>query len=167
MGGLDLVSHLKRRLRSLLVALAVLALSTGAVLAGRGSHPAAPPQTSGPEAADQGDQNEQGDQNAGGEDAETPDAPDTEAPETEAPETKAPETQAPETQAPDAGGAPTQHPDNHGKLVSEAAQADTPSGFDSHGAYVRTVARQNHGADASAKGKATSAAAKAKHPKSN
>ena len=41
--------------------------------------------------------------------------------------------------------APT-HPDNHGKLVSEAAHLDTlPDGFDNRGAYVSSVARHNHG----------------------
>src|SRR5262249_15556228 len=155
-GGLHLVSLLKRRLRSLLVAIAVLALSAGAVLARRGSHPVAAPQSPGTQTADQGDQNEQGDADDQGEDAEAPDAPETEAPETE----------APDTEAPDAGGTGV-HPDNHGKLVSEAAQGPTPAGFDNHRAYGGTVAHQNRGADASAKGKATSAAAKAKQPKSH
>lgn len=41
--------------------------------------------------------------------------------------------------------APT-HPDNHGKLVSEAAHLDIlPDGFDNRGAYVSSIARQNHG----------------------
>jgi hypothetical protein len=146
------VSLLKRRLRSLLVALAVLALSAGAVMAGRGSHPASLPQASGTEASDQGDQNEQGDQDEGNE---------AEAPETEAPD--ADQSESDGTDAPESDAGSGEHPDNHGKLVSEAAHAVTPAGFDNHGAYVRTVAQQNHGADASAKGKATSAAAKTKH----
>lgn len=37
------------------------------------------------------------------------------------------------------------HPDNHGKTVSEAAHAATPAGFDNHGAYVSSIARKNHG----------------------
>ncbi len=38
------------------------------------------------------------------------------------------------------------HPDNHGKLVSEAAHLDTlPPGFDNRGAYVSSIAKQNHG----------------------
>ena len=49
-----------------------------------------------------------------------------------------------------------QYPDNHGLLVSTAAQAPTPAGFDNHGAYVRTVAQANHGHD-------QSAAARTKH----
>jgi hypothetical protein len=42
------------------------------------------------------------------------------------------------------------HPDNHGKLVSEAAQATTPGTFDNHGLYVKSVATANHGQDAKA-----------------
>jgi hypothetical protein len=52
------------------------------------------------------------------------------------------------------------HPDNHGKTVSEAAQATTPAGFDNHGAWVSSVAKQNHGHDTS------SAATTATHGKS-
>jgi hypothetical protein len=43
-----------------------------------------------------------------------------------------------------------EHPDNHGKAVSEAAQATTPDGFDNHGAYVKTIATDNHGQDVAA-----------------
>ena len=48
-----------------------------------------------------------------------------------------------ETETEDA--ATGEHPDNHGKLVSEAAQTETPDGFDNHGALVRSVAQDNHG----------------------
>jgi hypothetical protein len=53
----------------------------------------------------------------------------------------------------DAADAPAvagEHPDNHGKLVSQAAQAATPAGFDNHGEYVKSVATVNagHAADA-------------------
>jgi hypothetical protein len=34
---------------------------------------------------------------------------------------------------------------NHGAMVSEAAQMDTPEGFDTHGAFVSCVARMNRG----------------------
>ena len=44
------MGSLKRRLRSLLIALAVLALSAGVALAGRGSHPIATSQPTGPTA---------------------------------------------------------------------------------------------------------------------
>ena len=45
----------------------------------------------------------------------------------------------------DATTGTTSHPDNHGKTVSEAAQASTPPGFDNHGAYVSSIARTDHG----------------------
>lgn len=35
--------------------------------------------------------------------------------------------------------------DTHGALVSEAAQMETPAGFDNHGAFVSCVARMNRG----------------------
>ena len=35
--------------------------------------------------------------------------------------------------------------DNHGSLVSVAAQMPTPSGFPNHGAFVSCVAKLNHG----------------------
>jgi hypothetical protein len=34
-----------------------------------------------------------------------------------------------------------EHPDNHGAVVSQAAQGDTPEGWANHGAYVSAVAR--------------------------
>jgi hypothetical protein len=43
-------------------------------------------------------------------------------------------------------GAP-EHPDNHGAVVSAAAQGSTPDAFDNHGQYVRSVATANHGHD--------------------
>ncbi len=76
--------------------------------------------------------------------SESPDA--SEAPESEAPESQAPESQAPESEAPDGSsapdaagpqGAPT---DNHGTLVSTAANMATPTGFPNHGAFVSCVA---------------------------
>jgi hypothetical protein len=134
------VSALKRRLRSLVIALAVLALSAGVAMAGRTLHSNTTAPT-GP-TAEQGDQDEQGEE--------------AEAPETD--EADADEAETPETDEPAAGDATDAgvHPDNHGKLVSEAATAPTPDGFDNHGAYVRTVAQANHGHD-------QSAAAKTKH----
>ena len=131
------MTSLKRRLRSLLIALAVLALSAGVALAGRAIHPTGAPAT-GPTVG-QGDQGDQG---------EAEDVDEAEAPETEEPD--ADKAEAPETEAPEADSASGEHPDNHGKLVSEAAGAETPAGFDNHGAYVRTVAQANHGHDAAA-----------------
>src|SRR6185503_3651439 len=104
--------------------LAVLALSAGVALAGRAIHPTGAPAT-GPTVG-QGDQGDQGEAEDGD------------------------EAEAPETEAPEADSASGEHPDNHGKLVSEAAGAETPAGFDNHGAYVRTVAQANHGHDAAA-----------------
>lgn len=51
---------------------------------------------------------------------------------------------------PEAPTAPTvetagEHPENHGKYVSEAAQVETPEGCDNHGAYVRIIARSDLG----------------------
>jgi len=129
------VTDPKRHLRSLVIAFAVLTLSAGAVMADRGTHPG-PTDTAGADAA-QGDQGDEA----------------TEAPETEAPETEAPETEAPkpvDTQAADGGTAPiipATPPDNHGAVVSAAAQTATPTGFANHGAYVRSIAMANHGHD--------------------
>ena len=62
---------------------------------------------------------------------------------------------AEETTDPDADGtdgatvaadaATTEHPENHGKYVSEAAHAVTPEDCDNHGAYVRLVAKSDLG----------------------
>jgi hypothetical protein len=142
-GGPIVVNPLKRRLRSLLIALAVLALSAGVALAGRASHPTTVGQ---PEpAAGQGDASEQGEaaEGADGEQGDDADKSDAETPETEPPETDEADPGAA------ADAATGEHPDNHGKLVSEAAHADTPAGFDNHGEYVRTVAKANHGHDTS------------------
>jgi hypothetical protein len=132
-----IVHSLERRFRSLLLALAVLALSAGVALAGRGSHPIATSEPAGPTS-----QNE----NAGG-DVDESEAPESEAPESEAPDTGTPDAGTPDATTPDAGAPAGQHPDNHGKTVSEAAQAVTPAGFANHGAWVSSIAKQNHGHD--------------------
>jgi hypothetical protein len=44
-----------------------------------------------------------------------------------------------------ATGEQTTHPDNHGADVSEAARATTPGGFANHGAYVSSIALDNAG----------------------
>jgi hypothetical protein len=126
------VSLVTRRLRSLLIALAVLALSATAALAGKTVLSTPHNQVA--------SQQEQGD-----EQPEGSEAPDTdEADESEAPEAPA----ADESTSTDAAAGV--HPDNHGKLVSEAAQSATPDGFDNHGAYVRTIAQDNSGHASSA-----------------
>ena len=154
------MNRLTRTARGLLVAIAALALTGGAVLAARslpsaatpGVQPAAsvsgrtiPANVGAPAAAPNGtpEANDTPDQ------AETPDAEDKD-----------------ET----AGNADRPH--NHGWFVSQAANADTPAGFDNHGAYVSSIARGDDGkpdsaatgADHGAAGKAKSAAAQAAHP---
>ena len=123
------MQFMTRRLRSFLIALAVLALSATVALAGRTAvsaptHPTTDQQQAGP--------------------SEAPEVEESESPESEAPESEAPESPDPsDGDASDAAAG--EHPDNHGKLVSEAAQGETPAGFDNHGAYVRTIAHDNHG----------------------
>ena len=131
------MSLITRRFRSLLIALAVLALSATAALAGRSALSTPHPQVA--------SQTQDGDEQA--EENEAPDTDEAEAPDTEDPETD-------EAKAPDATDtAAGVHPDNHGLLVSQAAQSPTPDGFDNHGAYVRTIAQDNHGQANAAKHK--------------
>jgi hypothetical protein len=134
------VTALTHHFRSLLIALAVLALSAGAALAGRSalSTPARPEQAA-PAAAETGYVDES-------EPSEVPEIEPSEVPENEPIGGSAGDT---------ATGA---HPDNHGKLVSEAAQGATPTTFANHGQYVRTIAQANSG-------QATAATAKTKGQK--
>jgi hypothetical protein len=131
-----------KKLRSLIVAVIVLAMSAGAALAGRSlpraasaglptappppgkTVPVRPPALGGAPATAAA---------AGDDDGEGGDA-----------------VEAPAT-------APTQ-PANHGATVSAAAQGATPAGFTTHGAYVSSIARINAGAAASTKGKTEKAA---------
>lgn len=114
--------HVRRHIRSLLIAMTVLALTAGLV-AGREMPSAA------------GD----GLATAGAAAGKTvpvgPPAP--EAPEAEE-ETTEPE---PELTDPEDG----EQPDNHGSVVSEAARGETPEGFRNHGEYVSSVARSGAG----------------------
>jgi hypothetical protein len=134
------VNLVTRRLRSLLIALAVLALSATAALAGRSVLSTPQNQVA--------SQHEQGDEQA--EESEAPDTDTGEAADGDADESGA-------LDAPAADESTTtdtttgEHPDNHGKLVSEAAQGATPAGFDNHGAYVKTIAQDNHGHATAAK----------------
>ena len=140
---------LTRRLRSLLIALAVLALSAGAVLAGRSalSAPVRPDVavTHADGAGGSGDAEET-------EPGEAPETDQGDTDKTETPEALAPDGAAggADAAAPANAGTAGVHPDNHGKLVSEAAQAPTPAGSDNHGQYVRTIAMDNHGHDTAA-----------------
>ena len=142
------MTALTRRLRSLLIALAVLALSAGAVLAGRSA-------LSAPARPDSAVTHVDGSDTETGETERTEPA---EAPETDPADTPDAETPDADAGAP-AGDTPTAvHPDNHGKLVSEAAHLPTAAGSANHGEDVRAVAQNNHG-------HATSAAATTKHTK--
>ena len=138
------MTALTRRFRSLLIALAVLALSAGAVLAGRSA-------LSAPTTSDRTVTHAEG---SGTETGETEETEPAEAPETETGDTGGATT--PDANAPAGDASTNVHPDNHGKLVSEAAHLPTAAGSANHGADVRLVARDNHG-------QAQAAAAKAKH----
>lgn len=115
-----------RRIRSLLIALVVLALSAGAVSAFR-SLPSA--------AAD-------GLATAGAAAGMTvPARPDA------VPTTRNQDRAESDEDADEDGSAsePATHPDNHGAAVSAAARTTTPAGFDNHGAYVSSIALDNAG----------------------
>jgi len=123
------LSDLIRRFRGLGVAVVVLAMSAGVVFA------AAP---HGQPASDRVPNAET--PTSDNQDEDESEAPETEAPETEAPETEAPDTEEPSEDA-DTDSADAQSTgDNHGALVSAAAQMPTPDGFRNHGAFVSCVA---------------------------
>jgi len=139
------MTRFMRASRGILVAVAILGLTAGIALAGRAN----PASHSMPDAAGPGLQRAAdaagktvpvaapaagADRDAGGSDA-------GQAAENEAPDA---DTAAP---APDAAA---DHPANHGADVSTAAQAVTPTGFDNHGQYVRSVATANHGQEVAA-----------------
>lgn len=112
------------RPRTILAALAALALSAGVVL---GANP--------PAAADHGR-------------STAADASGMTVPPSPPPglEVAAPTPSDEETEEPEATESPEpaengDHPDNHGAKVSEAAQGETPEGWRNHGAYVSAVAR--------------------------
>lgn len=140
------------RFRAFLVAVAVLALTAGAALAGHSalSTPAAAAggleraaEAAGklvPVAVPLDESNEDADEDANEEE------PATDEPAADEPS--------------DPAGA--EHPDNHGKTVSEAATGETPADFDNHGEYVRSVATDNHGQDVAAEHEAGAAAAATK-----
>lgn len=149
---------LVRKFRGAAVAVVALVLSAGGALAAAGTPPAGMPAAAsdglsrasehsgltlpaGPKADQQtsdqaGDaEDSQGGENAGetGDAADQGDAPD-----------------------PTDGPAPTAHPDNHGSVVSAAAQATTPDGFANHGAYVSSIARGTHGSASATHGHSSS-----------
>jgi hypothetical protein len=110
------------RPRTLLAALAVLALSAGVVL---GADPP-PPADGGLATAGQ---------------ASGLTLPSSGRPELDVPAptpTDEDENEPAESPKPAENG---EHPDNHGAVVSQAAQGETPDGWANHGAYVSAVAR--------------------------
>jgi hypothetical protein len=123
------LSDLIRRFRGLGVAVVVLAMSAGVVFAAA------------PHGQPASDRVPNAETPTSGTDEDESEAPETEAPETEAPETEAPDTEDPSEDA-DTDKAETDSTsgDNHGALVSAAAQMPTPDGFRNHGAFVSCVA---------------------------
>jgi hypothetical protein len=123
---------LLRRFRGLAIALVVLAISAGAVFAGApGLAPAAVRVQSeetpaGDPAVTTGEDDEDADEDA---DEEADEDADEEADE-----------DADEDADEEDGTKPD---DNHGAVVSAAAQAETPEGFGNHGQYVSCVARMD------------------------
>ena len=127
--------RLTRHLRGLLVALAALVLTTGAVLAARPASVEAPPDAA-------GDGLTRASEAAG---KTVPVRPAPAAPEVDEDEDgdeNVPEADEEEGAADEAAG---ERPQNHGWFVSEAAKATTPDGFDNHGAYVSEIARGDEG----------------------
>ena len=125
--------RLTRHLRGLLVALAALVLTAGAVLAARPASVEAPPDAA-------GDGLTRASEAAGKTVPVRPEAP--AVPEGDEEDGDVDEN-APEAEEEEgaADGAAGERPQNHGWFVSEAAKAATPDGFDNHGAYVSEVAR--------------------------
>jgi hypothetical protein len=125
------------RLRALLVAFAALALTAGVALAGRSALSMPSASSSGLErAADAAGKIVPVAGPAENADEQTDEDADADV------DSEEPAAQKPAGDQPaDAGS----HPDNHGAVVSEAAKAPTPAGFDNHGQYVKTIATDNAG----------------------
>ncbi len=133
------------RFRGLGIALAVLAISAGAVFA---AAPSMAPVSS--HAAGQALTDDPGDSASPSESAsptdsaspsasESPSASPSESPE---PTESLEPTESPEPSAATEGAA-SPRPDTHGALVSTAARMPTPSGFPNHGAFVSCVAHMH------------------------
>jgi hypothetical protein len=151
------VTRLTRSARGLLVALAALALTGGAVFAARSLPSAAATGTQ--HASTVSGKTVPLTQVAGAPNASSkPDADESAEP-----------SEAPDTESSDSA-TNASRPQNHGWFVSQAANGATPAGTDNHGAFVSSVAQGSQGkpaaatagADKSAAGKAKAAAAKAK-----
>lgn len=127
------MSFILRRFRGLGVALAVLAISAGAVFA------AAPSMT--PASSHASDQAKSQVNHAHPTDSAEPSesADPSESPDPS--ESAEPSDSTAPAGSPEAAGSP--NPDTHGALVSTAAQMPTPSGFPNHGAFVSCVAHMD------------------------
>ena len=128
------MTRLHRHARGLLVAIAVLALTTGAALA-RSADPAA---GSTPDAA------------ANGLDRATEMSGKTVPVAAPAAGADRDAAVVEDVEEEPADGAAAEHPENHGSGVSDAASGATPESFANHGQYVRSVATDNHGQSVSA-----------------
>lgn len=153
---------LKRHLRGLLVAVAALSISASAVFAATahsGNGPADAASDGLKRAAEQTD-------------TTIPNRPDRAVKDADDKDLQTIESVTADDKATKAVKA-ADRPLNHGWYVSRAAKAATPAGFDSHGAYVSSIARGDLGkptaatsatdaTEQNAKGQATATAAKAK-----
>lgn len=135
---MSIVTHSISHFRALLVAIAVLALTAGAALAARSALTMPTASTPGLERAAQAAGKEVP---VAGPPAEAAPAADEET------DANLDEQQPAEAPAVDVAA---EHPENHGKTVSDAAKAPTPAGFDNHGQYVKSVATDNHGQEVTA-----------------
>jgi hypothetical protein len=134
------MTQLPRRVRGILIAVAILALSAGAAVA---RPPADMPEAAADGLERAGDESGVSVPVAGPPDELGPEAAPTVEPTEESAEL--PIADPPEAPEPVAEAA--QQPENHGAAVSVAAQSETPAEFDNHGQYVRSVATDNHGQD--------------------
>lgn len=131
------MTHLSRRARGLLIALAILALSAGAAAAAR-------PTFSTPDAAAGGLERATEASRIG---VPVAGAPSADEPVLEEAPSEEPSEAPVEAPADEGTTDAVEHPDNHGAAVMEAAQAETPGEFDNHGEYVKSIATDNHGHD--------------------
>ena len=132
--------RLHRHVRGSLVALVAIALSAGVALAARPS--SAPPAAAGDGLRTASD--------AAGKvvpvTAEAPAAPDRAGNEPEDPSEDQNEDQAQtKDETTDQAESQAERKQNHGWFVSEAAKAETSTGFANHGAYVSSVAKGDDG----------------------
>ena len=130
--------RITRHLRGLLMALAVLALTAGVVLAARPASVEAP-------AAAAGDGLDRASQAAGKVVPVRPEAPVVPgADENEDVDDNVPDADEEEEDADPTVGE-GERPQNHGWVVSQAATGATPESADNHGAYVSEVAQGDEG----------------------